>query len=140
MSKPDEVSLIEELAARTPIAEWLGFSVEENSGDVLFHLAFDERHIGNALIRALHGGAIAAFLEFSAEAMLYARLKGKRKPSSINVDIDYLTSARAQDMTARVKLVRVGRRIAFVEAVGWQKEETSPVAAGRFRFRIGDEK
>jgi acyl-coenzyme A thioesterase PaaI-like protein len=72
--------------------------------------------------------------------MLHARLHGERRLSSINADIDYLTSARAQNMTARVRLVRVGRRIAFVEAVGWQKDEASPVAAGRFRFRIGEEK
>lgn len=138
MSAGANVARIEEYAKRSAIAQWLRFSVEADGDDLLFRLSFDERHIGNAMIRALHGGAIAAFLEFACEATLHARLTSEQKVSTINTDIDYHISARAQDMAARVKLPRVGRRIAFAEAVGWQKDETSPVAAGRFRFRIGD--
>lgn len=140
MSALEHIDLIKAYAARSPISKWLGFSVDAHGEDLLFRLAFDEQHIGNAMIRALHGGAIAAFLEFASEAALHAILKGEKKVSAINTDIDYLTSARAQDMAGRVRFLRVGRRIAFAEAVGWQKDEASLVAAGRFRFRIGDKK
>ncbi len=134
------LDLVNAFAARAPVSKWLGFSASRDGDDILFHLTFDERHIGNAMIRALHGGAIAAFLEFAAEAALHARFNGEKTLSSINVDVDYLTSARAENMTARVRFIRIGRRIAFVEATGWQKDETSPVATGRFRFRIGGAK
>ncbi len=133
-----ELDLIERYAAAAPIARWLGFSAAVSEGDTLFTLAFDERHIGNKLIRALHGGAIAAFLEFSAQATLYARLGGERDITTINSDTDYLRSAKAQDMKARVNILRLGRRLAFIEAKGWQKDETAPVAVARFRFRLGD--
>jgi len=134
------LALIEKYAAAAPIAEWLGFSAAEDADDIVFTLAFGERHIGNVLIRALHGGVIAAFLEFSAAAALYARLGKDKAIAAVNADIDYLISARAQDMKARVRFVRIGRRLAFVEATGWQKDEASPVATARFRFRIGGEK
>lgn len=133
----NELKLIEQYANAAPISKWLGLSVVEDDGFV-FTLAFDERHIGNKLIRALHGGAIAAFLEFSAQSALYARLGGERAIRTINIDIDYLTSARAMDMKARVSFIRIGRRLAFAEARGWQKDEAAPVASGRFRFRLED--
>jgi uncharacterized protein (TIGR00369 family) len=132
------LKLIEEYAAAAPIAAWLGFSAEAERDDVVFALAFDERHIGNKLIRALHGGAIASFLEFSAQAALHAHFGGARSLATVNADIDYLSSARAEGMKARVRFTRIGRRLAFVEAVGWQRDEASPVAAAHFRFRIGE--
>ncbi|WP_375207078.1 PaaI family thioesterase [Hyphococcus sp.] len=133
-----ELNLIEQYAAAAPIAKWLGFSAQPDGDDIVFTLTFDERHIGNKLIGALHGGAIAAFLEFSAQAALSARLGGGQRIATVNCDVDYLRSARAQDMKARVRFIRIGRRLAFVEALGWQKDEASPVAAARFRFRLDD--
>ncbi len=132
------LTLIHTYANAAPLARWLGFSAEMAGDDVIYHLTVDEHHIGNKMIRAIHGGAIAAFLEFSAQAALYARLNGERRLSTVNIDIDYISSARAQDMQARVRFTRIGRRLAFAEAVGWQKDETIPVATARFRFRIGE--
>ena len=118
MTGDNTLALIKQFADAAPVSSWLGFSAASDNDELVFQLSFAEHHIGNALIRALHGGAIAAFLEF----------------------IDYLTSARAQDMKARVRFLRIGRRLAFVEATGWQKSEATPVAVARFRFRLGDPK
>lgn len=138
MSDVLSLGLIEQYANAAPISKWLGFSAAADDGDVIFNLAFGERHIGNQLIRALHGGGIAAFLEFAAQAALFAKLDGEKTATTVNADIDYLTSARAQDMKARVRFTRIGRRLAFVEATGWQKEEIAPVATARFRMRLSD--
>ncbi len=132
------LTLIHDYANAAPLARWLGFSAEADGEDVIYRLTVGEHHIGNQLIRAIHGGAIASFLEFSAQSALHARLNGERSLSTVNIDIDYLSSARAQDMMARVRFTRVGRRLAFVEAAGWQTDETAPVAKARFRFRIGE--
>ncbi len=131
-------SLIEDYAKAAPLSRWLGFSAAPDGDDAIFTLAFAERHIGNVQIRALHGGVIAAFLEFSAQAALNARLGGAAAIATVNSDIDYISSGRAEDMKARVRFLRIGRRLAFAEATGWQKDEASPVAVARFRFRIGE--
>lgn len=122
--------------SKSNMAQWLGFSVAADAGEPVYSLAFDEQHIGNPAIRALHGGAIAAFLEFSAQYALLQNLPAGATLNTVNLDVDYLSSSRPEDMKARVKILRVGRRLAFVEATGWQQDENRPVATARFRFRI----
>lgn len=129
---------VEEYVGASAIARWLGFSVDETAEGRLYHLAFNESHIGNPLIRALHGGVIAAFLEFAAQCEILAKLGGAAPVKTVNVDVDYLASSRAKDMTARAEIVRLGRRIAFLEATGWQEREDRPVAKARLRIRISE--
>lgn len=132
-----ELEKIRAYAEAAPVSKWLGFSADMVGDETFFFLKFAEHHIGNAMIRALHGGAIATFLEFAAGAKLNAALDPASEVATVNTDIEYLSSASADDMTARVRLIRIGRRLAFVEAVGWQSDENTPVAIGHFRFRIG---
>ncbi len=131
---------IEKMIADSAIARWLGFSVEEIDGNNIYQLAFGEQHIGNPAIRALHGGAISAFLEFASQCELAGKLDTGEVLTTVNIDINYLASSRAQDMKGRVTILRLGRRIAFVEAIGWQVSEDRPVAKASFRIRIGKEK
>jgi uncharacterized protein (TIGR00369 family) len=130
-------TFIEKMIDASAIAHWLGFSVEQDNGEYIYRLAFDEKHIGNPAIRALHGGVIAAFLEVAAQCELAGKLDNGETIKTINVDIDYLASSRAQDMKGRASITRLGRRIAFVEAIGWQESEDRPVAKANFRIRIG---
>ena len=118
----------------SPMAQWLGLSVEE---DGVYRLAFHDRHIGNPAIRAIHGGVVAAFLECAAQHALMVQTGAAAAPGAVNMDIDYLQSSRAQDMRARIRILRLGRRVAFVEAVAWQDEEAEPVAIAHFRLRPG---
>ena len=121
------------------MAKWLGFSAQLKNDELDYHLTFDEAHIGNPAIRALHGGAIAAFLEISAQCELIHRLDKGITIKTINADFNYLASSRAQDMDGNAVVTRLGRRIAFVEATGWQQSKSRPVAKAMFRFRIGDQ-
>lgn len=130
---------IDRLAARaaSPMGQWLGFSSETTGDSLIYRLSFTEEHIGNPMIRALHGGVIAAFLEFAMQADLAARLDEGVQVSTATMAVDYLASSRAEDMRARVRVLRLGRRIAFLEASGWQSDESQPVAIGRAALRIG---
>ncbi len=120
------------------MAKWLGFSAQQSDAQLAYHLTFDEVHIGNPAIRALHGGAIAAFLEFAAQCELIQKLDRPIAIKTINADFNYLASSRAQDMDGNAVVTKLGRRIAFVEATGWQQSHDRPVAKAMFRFRIGD--
>ncbi len=118
-----------------PIAQWLGFSASEDGEGRHYRLAYNETHIGNPAIRALHGGVIAAFLELAMQTEL--RALGSAPAQTVNVAIDYLSSSRAEDMTARVKVVRIGRRLAFLEAEGRQSDGSRVVAVARACFKLG---
>ncbi len=116
----------------SPIAKWLDVSV---GNDDVFHLSFHDRHIGNPAIRAIHGGVVEAFLEFAAQCALSTTTNADDPPQTVNADIDYLRSTRAEDMRGRARITRLGRRVAFVEAEAWQQDEKTPVAVARFRLR-----
>lgn len=131
----ESLDRIRTFAAATPMAEWLGFSATRSSEGIVYRLAFNETHIGNPAIRAIHGGVIASFLELAMQAELSAR--SENAVSTVTMAIDYLSSSRPEDMTGRVKILREGRRIAFLEANGWQSEETRLVAVARCCLKLG---
>lgn len=126
-----EIDVIRKFAAAQPIANWLAFSVSDRD-PIEFRLRFDEKHIGNPAIRALHGGVIASFLNLAMQCSAHALTGKTPRPSSLS--IDYLSSSRPDDMFARVSLLRQGRRLVFMEANGWQAEGSRHVAAARATF------
>ncbi|MFN3959899.1 MAG: PaaI family thioesterase [Parvularculaceae bacterium] len=118
----------------SPIAEWLGFSSAGEGEGRRYRLAFNETHIGNPAIRALHGGVIAAFLELAMQTEL--RAAGLEPEATVNVTVDYLASSRPEDMTAQVRVIRIGRRLAFLEAEGRQSDGSRLVAVARACLKL----
>ena len=114
------------------------FGVEMEGGDIVHCLGFsEERHIGNSMIRALHGGVTAAFLELSAQLELAAHVSASNtKFETINAAIDYVASAKDRDLKARVEITRLGRRIAFTTVRCWQDDEAKPVATAQVCLRL----
>ena len=114
-----------------PYAAKLGMQVTEAVDGLLFRLPYRDQLVGNVAIGALHGGAVAGFMENAA--LLYLLL-GKDEaplPKSIDFSIEYLRSARQQDVYARCDMVRLGRRVALVEVTAWQDDEAKPVTTAR---------
>lgn len=115
-------------------AVWL--AIEATGDKDMFRMRFDERHIGNPFIRALHGGVVGSMVEASAE-LGFGRLTESAGPTElVSSAIDYLRVTKDADLFTRVSIVRVGRRIAFVEVYCWQDSEDLPVARGSCTLRI----
>lgn len=49
-----------------PYAKFLGVELSLQEGTIISHLPFKEGNIGNPILAALHGGAVAGFLENAA--------------------------------------------------------------------------
>ena len=118
-----------------PYASLLRLRIDESGGDCRFVMPFHEDVVGRPGF--LHGGAIAGLLEFAAFTGL-ARAVGDdtvaMKP--INVTVDYMRGAADADTFASASILRLGARIASVEAVAWQTERDSPVATARLHFLL----
>lgn len=129
---------MEERTGDTQISRWLNFSFDTDpSGEtLLYHLGFEEAHIGNPVLRALHGGVISCFLEYACLAEVYGRLSPGDRVEIISTHTNYFRSAIAADMTARVEIRRTGRRVAFAEATGWQDSPDKPVARSAVSLRL----
>jgi uncharacterized protein (TIGR00369 family) len=98
-------------------------------------MRFADRHIGNPFIRSLHGGVVSSLIEASAELEL-ALLLPEQTVELVSSAIDYLRVTRDTDLHARVEIVRIARRLAFVDVWCWQDEEETPVARGSCTLRI----
>ena len=119
-----------------PYARFLGLTEREQDGAVIVTLPFAEALIGNPVLPALHGGATAALLEITATVQVAATWPGARLPKPINVSVAYLRSGRPQDVHARARIGKAGRRVAYVLAEAWQDDPANPIASLTAHFLL----
>ena len=133
MSRAD---VLRDYLDRAPMVQTLGMRCEIKGDEMTAILPFCENLIGNSTIRALHGGAIATFLEVTAMAQLFLASDIERPPRPINLTVDYLRQGHAEDLYARATITKLGRRMASVRAEAWQSERSKPVSAIMAHFQV----
>lgn len=130
---------IDAILKRLPFAQTLGMRCEVLGDEMTAILPFQEKLIGNVAIRALHGGAIASFLELTAMLQVFLVSDMPRPPKPINLTIDYLRQGHAKDLYARAYVLKMGRRMASVRAEAWQENRAEPVTALSAHFLVASE-
>jgi len=113
---------------RIPYARFLGLRAELKGDELTLILPFSQHLVGNPLLPALHGGVVGALLEVTALTQLAIASKSERFPKTIDIGIDYLRSGKPLDTYARARVVKIGRRVANVQAEAWQGERSQPIA------------
>ena len=124
----NRADVLQKMMARSPLVQTLGMRYELDGEEMTSVLPFQDKLIGNVTIKALHGGAMATFLEMTAMAQLYLASDVATTPRTINVTIDYLRQGHARDLYAHARVVKLGRRMASVHAEAWQESRDKPVA------------
>lgn len=132
----DAVTRLTKRIDASRMAKWLQMSVTENDDALHYKLTFAEAHIGNPVIRTLHGGVVSSFLETCAYLDLHARLDDSTRLRTTSVHTSYFRSSKAVDMYADVTVQRLGRRFAFVEVTGWQEEPENIVSRSAIGIRV----
>lgn len=121
-----------------PYAELLGVTIEPGEGAPVLAMPFAADVLGRPGF--VHGGALAGLLELAAvTALRHALAADGREDAGIkpvNVTVDFMRGAREKPTQAQGRVVRLGSRIANVEAFAWQDERDRPVAAARMNFLI----
>jgi uncharacterized protein (TIGR00369 family) len=125
--------------ARIPYAQFLGVRAELKGDELTVLLPYSEHLVGNPMLPALHGGAVGALMELTALTQLAIASKSTAFPKTIDVGFDYLRSGRPRDTFARARVVKIGRRIANVQAEAWQSERSSPIAMMHGHFLLPEE-
>lgn len=123
-----------------PYVQFLGIEFDRRGDELTAVMPFDEKLIGNPMLPALHGGAIAGFLETTAViglawSVLWEEIENgtidvdelaighlPRLPKTIDFNIDYLRSGLPRDSYARARVNRSGRRYASVHVEAWQDQ------------------
>lgn len=119
---------VAEALARVPYAKFLGLRAELKGDELTLIMPFAPHLIGNPVLPALHGGVVGALMEMTALTQLAISSKSDTFPKTIDIGIDYLRSGKPHDTFARARVVKIGRRIANVQAEAWQGERSSPIA------------
>jgi uncharacterized protein (TIGR00369 family) len=120
-----------------PYAEYLGISTRRSeAGELRFVLPFGDAVLGRPGF--LHGGAIAALLEFAAFGAIFEALGSREgvtvKP--INVTVNFRRGGTQQDTFASAIVTRLGNRVANVEAHAWQADLDKPIAAAQMNVLL----
>jgi uncharacterized protein (TIGR00369 family) len=119
-----------------PYAKLLGLRIEmETDGAPMLVMPFGDAVTGRPGF--VHGGAIGGLIEMAAVAALRHALADETvgiKP--VNLTVDYMRGGRDRDTHAAGHVVRLGTRIANVEALAWQDDRNRPIAAARINFLL----
>jgi uncharacterized protein (TIGR00369 family) len=103
------------LVDRGPYLRWLGVKVlvfgEEG---VEVKAAWREDWIANPTLQQTHGGILAALIDFAADFSLVPHL-GHMVPT-IDMRVDYHRLAKPGDLTAKGRVIKLGRQFSVCEA------------------------
>lgn len=142
-----------------PYVQFLGIEFDRRGDELTAVMPFDDKLIGNPMLPALHGGAIAGFLETTAViglawSVLWEDIESgnidtdelaighlPRLPKTIDFNIDYLRSGLPRDAYARAKVNRSGRRYASVHVEAWQdqRDKLFAQATGHFLMPVRED-
>ena len=128
------------LVDAVPYARFLGVQAGLEGDRLLLHLPFERKLVGNPSLEALHGGVLGAFLETAAILTLLWRQESEVMPRTVTNTVDYLRSARREEIHASGQVTRLGRRVASVAVTAWGGDEAKPLAAARLHFLVGGAK
>ncbi|MEZ5887004.1 MAG: PaaI family thioesterase [Paracoccaceae bacterium] len=140
------------LVEGVPYIRFLGIQFDRRGDELTAVLPFNESHIGNPFLPALHGGVTAAFLEVASIVelswtMIWEDLESgtldaarlaegglPRLPKTIDFTVDYLRSGLPRDAYARARVNRSGRRYASVHVEAWQDNRSRLFAQATGHF------
>jgi uncharacterized protein (TIGR00369 family) len=103
------------LVDRGPYLRWLGLQVlvfEEKEIEV--KARWREDWVANPSLQQTHGGILAALIDFAADFALVPHL-GRMVPT-IDMRVDYHRLAKPGDLTAKGRVIKLGRQFSVCEA------------------------
>jgi uncharacterized protein (TIGR00369 family) len=124
---------------RIPYAQFLGVRAELKGDELTLVLPFDARLVGNPVLPALHGGVVGALMELTALTQLAIASRSEVFPKTVDINVEYLRSGRPVDTYARASVIKIGRRIANVQAQAWQSQRQKPIAAMHGHFMLPED-
>ncbi len=144
-----ETALCHLFEEKIPFCKTLGlkFSVAHGRAEVRFRR--QDFMLGNTKYKVLHGGVTASVLDSIAGIAILARmgqaaqnadvvqqLKDFGRISTIDLRIDYIEPANADEFVATAEVLRVGNRVANVQMRMCAADDGRCVAVGTAAFAI----
>jgi len=121
-----------------PFQKMLGIRVSEiAAGRVKLFIPFREELIGDTRRPALHGGVLSTLADLCAGFAVWSCGHLNDRIATIDLLVDYLRPAAAQDLYAEATVKLLGNRVGNAHVVLWSKETPDQyVAEGRGVYNI----
>ena len=134
MTIPSELEWLDTRLRRNHFVNWMNASlVRASDGEVEIFVPWREEFISNPDARFTHGGVLATLVDTAASFAVATRIG--RPPQTIDMRVDYHSTAKPGDLRAVGKVIRVGRTIASAEASVFTSE-SKLVSSGRATFLV----
>jgi uncharacterized protein (TIGR00369 family) len=110
---PEELERLRELFSRAPFARLLGLEfVGAERGSAAF--AMDAREELKRMGGILHGGAVVSLLDTAAACAVHTILEPGAHTVTVDLTVHFLRPFGSGRLQARARVLRAGRRIAFL--------------------------
>jgi uncharacterized protein (TIGR00369 family) len=101
-------------------------------GYLEMRLPFKEEFIGNPVSRVLHGGVTAAILDHvGGFAAMSSIPEGKTLMSTVDLRIDYVRPAGAEEMICEAKVTSRNKTMIRADVTCWNPDKTKVIATAR---------
>jgi uncharacterized protein (TIGR00369 family) len=132
------VEKLQQLIMRGPFNRWLNFTVLKAGEDgVEIKAVWREEWVVHPERRYTHGGILAAIVDVAADYAIAAIL-GRPVPT-IDLRVDYHKAAMPGDLTAKARVVRMGKQYSTAEAYLYD-QQGAVIASGRGTYFTAEAK
>ena len=132
-SDEDLFERLREEVARPPFHRLLGPVVQgfdRESGEITVNLPFQDCFSFSESSEFYHGGVIAALIDLTGHAAIAIHVK--QIVRTIDLRIDYLRPAPGIDLSARAKVIKLGRTVCRSDIDVWAGEKVVAIGRGTF--------
>lgn len=121
---------------KIPYAKFLNIRPLIMGRELTMVMPYTDNIIGNPVLKALHGGAVSAFMEITAIVQLATENNTSRFARPVGINIDFLRRGGPQDTYARAVIMRQGSRVANVQVSAWQNSFDEPITVLHGHFML----
>ncbi|MBI5520422.1 MAG: PaaI family thioesterase [Desulfovibrio sp.] len=121
-----------------PFNKWLGIKVAELAeGRVRLRIPFKPELIGDPRRPALHGGVLSTLVDVTGGFAVWTSCHLEDRIATIDLSVDYLRPAGAQDLYAEAEVRLLGNRVGNAHVMLWSADAPDRhVAVGRAVYNI----
>ncbi len=122
-----------------PFARALGMeAMRVEKGYASARLSWRADLVGDLRSGVLHGGVVTALLDSLSGVAVASALESLTSIATLDLRIDYMRGSEpGRDLHAEARVIRLTRRIAFVQALAFHENAADPVATASAAFMLG---
>lgn len=116
---------------------WLGMRLEAfGEGWARMVLPCRPELVGDPFRPAIHGGVLSALVDTTGGAAVFSLIGTEDRASTVDLRVDYLRPAGMETLVCEARVLRLGNRVAAVDATVHQGDPAKPVAIGRAVYNV----